>query len=176
MGLFFLGNLHSTPAMNCDVWCSLGTLMQWKQGTFSPQIEVPISAKLPTPFCIPECRDLSVSLNHVKATTVLTRICIFCHFRCVFLNLYFLTKCDLWQFWHCLFLKVKQYRYRPGQAQSVPAGWGSQISRQSAHDGGKAVNLTHRPPLPRQEILLVLISVRGWVNPRAIVWPEGLCE
>jgi hypothetical protein len=29
-----------------------------------------------------------------------------------------------------------------------------------AHDGGKVVSLTHRPPLP-QEILLVLISARG---------------
>jgi len=30
----------------------------------------------------------------------------------------------------------------------------------TAQDGGKGVSLTHRPPLP-QEILLVIISVRG---------------
>jgi len=41
-----------------------------------------------------------------------------------------------------------------------------------AQDGGKVVSLTHRPSLP-QEILLVLISVRGCVEPSAIVRSEG---
>jgi hypothetical protein len=70
--------------------------------------------------------------------------------------------------------KVKQSHYRPWQALRVPVGWGSQISRQSAHEGGKVDSATYRPPLP-QKIFLVFVSVRGWVDLSAIVRQEGLC-
>jgi hypothetical protein len=46
----------------------------------------------------------------------------------------------------------------------------------TAQGGGKVVSLTYRPHLPPRKILLVLIFVRGCVDPRAIVRSEGLCQ
>jgi hypothetical protein len=76
------------------------------------------------------------------------------------------------------------YKYKiKGKEVPLQAWSGPQGSRKlrfpdfvtTAQDGGKVVSPTHRPHLP-QEILLVLISVRGWVDPRAIVPSEGLCQ
>jgi hypothetical protein len=45
-------------------------------------------------------------------------------------------------------VKVKQPHYRPRKALRAPGGRDSQVFRQSAHEGGKVVSPTHRPPLP----------------------------
>ena len=44
-------------------------------------------------------------------------------------------------------MKVNKSHYRSGEGLSVPGGWGSQISRQSAYQGGRVVSLRHRSPL-----------------------------
>ena len=70
-----------------------------------------------------------------------------------------------------------------GKAVPLQAWTGPESSRKlmfqdfmtTAQDGGKVASLTDRPPLP-QKIHLVLISVRGCVDPRTIVRPEGLCH
>jgi len=46
---------------------------------------------------------------------------------------------------------VEQGKAIPLQALRVPGVWDSQISRQSAHEGGTVVSPTHRPLLsPRK--------------------------
>jgi hypothetical protein len=67
---------------------------------------------------------------------------------------------------------VKQSHYRPWGFQEVEA------PRFLDNRHMKVVRLwaPRTGPLHPQEIFLVLISVRGWVDPRAIVRPEELSE
>jgi len=76
---------------------------------------------------------------------------------------------EIGQFHHLLSVSVAIFSSK-GKGKEVPLqAWsGPESSRKlrfpdfttTAQEGGKVVSLTHRPPLP-QEILLVLISVRG---------------
>ena len=61
--------------------------------------------------------------------------------------------------------KVTQSLYMPVQAHRVPAGWDSQISRELVHEVVSLLALSTgclNPP----GIFLIVISVRGWVDPR----------
>ena len=48
----------------------------------------------------------------------------------------------------CIFIFIKCPRYRPTCPRGVQQVKAPQISRHSAHEGGKFVTPTHRPPLP----------------------------
>ena len=48
--------------------------------------------------------------------------------------------------------KVNQSHYRPDRPRGISGVWGSQISRQSAHEGGKVVSPTQRPLLPPENV------------------------
>jgi hypothetical protein len=70
--------------------------------------------------------------------------------------------------------REKQSLYRPTAGLSVSRRFRLPDSRQLAHEGGVSALRTGR--LYPQEIFLVLISVRGWIDPKTTVRPEGLCE
>ena len=70
----------------------------------------------------------------------------------------------------CVYIYISSYR--PGEALSFPGGCVSQVSKQSVHEGGLSDLRTGR--LYSREDIVVLISVRGQVDPWAIAGPEGM--
>ena len=63
--------------------------------------------------------------------------------------------------------KVKQFLYRPCELLEIEA---------SRFQDNRHMNVVRLWAFTLQETFLVLISVRGWVDHRARVRPEGLCE
>jgi hypothetical protein len=62
------------------------------------------------------------------------------------------------------------------EAPTVASGWGSHIFRHLAHRWWQSCQPYAPAPFLSPERFLVLISVRGWVDPRAIVRLEGLSK
>ena len=71
--------------------------------------------------------------------------------------------------------KGKSVSLQPRGAQRVPGNYGFQITWQWPRMLVRLSALRTDRFYP-QEMLLVLISVRGWVDPRVIVRSEGLCQ
>ena len=62
--------------------------------------------------------------------------------------------------------KVKQSRNRPGVAQRIPGGLGSQISNDIRHMKVVRSSVSHTGHLYSQEIFLILIFTKGCVKPQ----------
>jgi hypothetical protein len=72
-------------------------------------------------------------------------------------------------------IKVNKSHYRPWQARRVLGGWGYQILRNRHMKVGR-LSALRTSRFYNKEIFLLLISFRGWADPRAIVRPEELFQ
>jgi hypothetical protein len=74
-------------------------------------------------------------------------------------------------------MKGKAIPVQAGQGLRVPGRWGSQNSRQSAHEGGKVVSLTYRPSLlPRKYPWYSFLLEAVWITGPKCGWKDYINE
>jgi hypothetical protein len=95
-----------------------------------------------------------MSKTHSTQATFFGRVCVY-----MYLFIY-------------LYIKVKQSHYRPWGFQEVEAP----RFQDNRHTKVLRLSTLYTGRLYPREIFLVLISVRRWVNSKAIVRPEGICK
>ena len=102
---------------------------------------------------------------------------------CVILKICFLLKAI--KSLHVLMHVMREYDRRKVKASNPITGldrpWGFQEVEAPRFQDNRHMSVVRLSTLRTgriypQEIFLVLISVRDWVNPRTIVRPEGLCQ
>jgi hypothetical protein len=83
--------------------------------------------------------------------------------------------CKLWD------LIIQQSKRKAIPVTSLEKPWKFQKDKAPRFQGNRHMKVVRlwtlrTDSLYPQEIFLVLISATGWVDPRALVWPEGLCQ
>ena len=92
--------------------------------------------------CLLQNKIFSLRLLSVSPVLTIVTFCVFCF---LFQYVFKIISYQEWILW-----KVKSKAIPCTcllKPQRVLGGWGSQISGQTAHEGGKVVSPTHRPPL-----------------------------
>ena len=99
-------------------------------------------------------------------THVITEICSCLYYGCLQVLMY------MWRFKP----PIKLSLYTPGQALRAPGGWGCQDFWKFGTWRWQGCQPYAPAASTPQKTSLVVKSVRGRVNHRAIVWPEGLSQ
>jgi hypothetical protein len=137
----------------------LGNVVEkWPDGTPNQRCLCIVLSKLMTnnEIFIPSCSELLSLQNNKQLARLLCKL----H----------------WMLGCYMLIKVKESCNRPSVAQRVTGGLGSQISMTFGTWRWWGCQPHAPAAFTPQEMFLVLIFTRGWVNPRIMVRSEGICH